>query len=64
MDDIDATLSGYVTVAEMARLTGLTENTIRHHCRTGRLPAIGLGNTWLIPKADAVQFILRRGLAL
>lgn len=61
---MDNTLPGYLTVAETAKLAGLTQNTIRHHCRTGTLRAYGLGNTWLIPVQAAMDFVLKRGEVL
>ena len=51
-----ADIPGYVTVAELATVTGLTRATIRYHCRTGTIPAEATGNVWLIPTAAAQAF--------
>jgi hypothetical protein len=51
---------GYYTVAELAAAAGKTPNTIRHHCRTGRLAevATATGREWLIPDAAGNAFII------
>ena len=37
------TVSRFLTVAELARQLGLTEETIRHHIKTGVIPAARIG---------------------
>jgi excisionase family DNA binding protein len=51
---------GYWTVAELAEAAGVTEHTIRHHCRVGHISALGLGNAWLIPDHAADEWLARR----
>ena len=42
---------GYITVAEAARLWGVSERTVRGYCAGGRIPGAELiGKTWAIPE--------------
>ena len=42
---------GYITVAEAARLWGVSERTVRNYCAEGRIPGAELiGKTWAIPE--------------
>lgn len=42
---------GYITVAEAARLWGVSERTVRGYCAEGRIPGAELiGKTWAIPE--------------
>ena len=39
------------TVAEMARLWGVSERTVRNYCAEGRVPGAELiGKAWVIPE--------------
>ena len=50
-------IPGYVTVAKLAQVTGLTQATIRYHCRRGTIEAAATRNMWLIPIDAADQFV-------
>lgn len=39
-----------IGVAEFARVHGVTEQTVRNWCRSGRLPAVDTPKGWAIPK--------------
>lgn len=43
-------------VTEVARLLGVTDETVRRHVRSGRLSAEKLGHQWFIHKNDLESF--------
>ena len=46
-----------LTVAEAARLAGLTPGALRHHVHRGRLPVVRLGRAWRIRLVDLVDLL-------
>ena len=41
----------FLTVAEAARLWGVSERTVRNYCADGRIPGAELiGKTWAVPE--------------
>jgi hypothetical protein len=53
---------GYMTTAEVARETRLSERTVRNHCADGSLPATKANDTapWVISTDDAATYISRK----
>lgn len=49
---ISPTLDGFVSVAEAARMRGVSPETIRRRIRRGALPAVREGGAWLISPVD------------
>ena len=49
------------TVADAAKESGLTQNTIRTHIRDRSLDAEKIGRDWFIRKSDLAAFIVRWG---
>lgn len=47
----------FVDVAQAAKLLQLSEATIRHRCRLGKLPAIRVGREWQVELAALRQQI-------
>ena len=63
-------MATYYLVSELADITGLSQATIRHHCRRGRLAqsaTIDYQGVWHIPRNAGRIFIewvrINRGLA-
>jgi hypothetical protein len=52
-------LPGFKTTAELAAATGLSQNTIRYHCASGRLKPVArwTDSQWLVPDGDAKLFV-------
>jgi excisionase family DNA binding protein len=49
-------LSNYTNVTEAAKTLGVHRETIKRLCRSGRIPAEKVHNTWLIAKNDLSVF--------
>ena len=49
-------LSNYENVTEAAKLLGVHRETVKRLCRSGRIPAEKVHNTWLIAKNDLSEF--------
>ena len=49
-------ISGMVTVAKAAELTGYSETYIRRLAREGQVKAAQWGRTWMIEKADLFAY--------
>ena len=47
----------FISVADAAQELGLTEDTIRHYIRTGRLKAYRAGNKYRIKQEDWDAFL-------
>lgn len=49
---------GWVTVAELSEITGVSAAVIRYHCRDGTLAAaaVKIGRDWFIPTDSAATF--------
>ncbi len=50
----------WLTVEEVAKELGLSEDTIRNYIRTKQLPAAKFGNTYRISREDLEKFIKDR----
>jgi excisionase family DNA binding protein len=46
-----------VTPAELAAIVHVSPETIRRHCRSGRITADMVGRSYLISEAEAAKFI-------
>jgi excisionase family DNA binding protein len=47
----------FISVADAAKELGITEDTIRHYIRTGRLKAYLAGNKYRIKREDWEKFL-------
>ena len=45
-----------LSVPQAAHRLGLSTAMVRRHCQFGTLPAVKVGNTWVINEADLVAF--------
>jgi excisionase family DNA binding protein len=52
--------SGFLTVAETARLLQRSTEQIRRYLREGTLPGRRLGGQWFVQRADAELFLRQR----
>jgi len=53
-----------LTPADVANLYGVSDQTVRHHCRSGNLPAQDFSGRWLIDQDDAAAFAAQIGWKL
>lgn len=51
-----------VTVADVARATGMSESAIYEHVRRGEIPNVAIGRRVLIPRVWLVQHLAPTGL--
>jgi excisionase family DNA binding protein len=49
-----------LTIAQVAKRLGLSDETVRRHARSGTLPFDKIGGTWLMPRERLIRGI-RRG---
>lgn len=61
MSDIPTDMRGYMehewlTVAQAAKLLGLSERQVRTHARAGRLPGQLVGRVWIFRREDVQRF--------
>lgn len=54
----------YLTVAQVAAMRGCTKDTVKSAIYCGRLPAWHLGGIYIIPRADAEQWALRKATVI
>ena len=51
-----STIPGYVTSDEAATIIGVDGSQVRRYCISGSLPAVKVGQQWLIKQEDAKKF--------
>lgn len=51
-----STVPGYASAAEAAEYLDIDHSQVCRYCTDGRLPAIKVGNQWLIKNADLRKF--------
>lgn len=51
-----SSVPGYLTVAEAAVIIGVDDSQVRRYCIDGKLPAVKVGQQWLIKAGDARKF--------
>lgn len=51
-----STIPGYLTAHEVAEMLGVDHSQVCRYCADGKLPAIKVGNQWMIRGADARRF--------
>ena len=51
-----SSINGYVTALEAAQIVRIDRSQICRYCQSGELPAIKIGNQWLIKEKDARNF--------
>lgn len=47
---------GYLTVQEVADMIGVDGSQVRRYCIDGKLPAVKIGQQWMIKREDAKSF--------
>ena len=50
----------YMTVTEAAHITGYQRQTVLHWIRRGFLPAVRVGRSWMIRRADLMAYVPER----
>lgn len=46
----------FLSIAQVAALSGHDRSWVKRHCASGRLPAIKVGRAWLVERADAERW--------
>lgn len=55
MNDVSS-IPGYLTVTEAAEVIGVDGSQVRRYCIDRKLPAVKVGQQWLIKRRDAEAF--------
>lgn len=51
-----SSIPGYLTIAEAAESIGVDGSQVRRYCLDGKLPAVKVGNQWMIKSKDVKAF--------
>lgn len=51
-----SSIPDYLTVSEAVRLIGVDPSQVRRYCIDGKLPAVKIGQQWMIRESDAESF--------
>lgn len=46
-----------LSVGDLCRITGQSDQTVRHLCATSKLPAVHIGRRWYVPKTLFIDYL-------